>query len=160
MRRSARSQPIPPDEVTYLLSLQVDMPTLKSRCYSLYMAGWTLSAIGEPLRRARSTVRSWVLSGPYPVEDGVPIPVDKTYVRRRPPSPGLDAPTVNHLSALGPVARTYRSRFAESHTATQANRELTSLTRQLHEQGVSIQELADATGVTYRAMYRRVRDVR
>jgi hypothetical protein len=160
VRRSARNQSLPPEEQAHLLSLAGTPQALKARAYCLYQAGWTLSAIGEPLQKARSTVRSWVLSGPYPQQDDVPLPENKEYVRKRPVSPGIDQPTRDHLQTLAPIARRYRSKLPLSHSATQANRELTNLVQELHEAGVSIQELADATGVTYRAMYRRVKNVR
>jgi hypothetical protein len=37
-----------------------------------------------------------------------------------------------------------------------ANHWLTDLTKDLHANGVTVQELADATGVTYRAMAKRL----
>jgi hypothetical protein len=159
VRRSARNQPLPQTEVTHLLSLAGTPQALKARAYCLYQAGWTLSAIGDPLEKARSTVRSWVLSGPYPHQDDIPYPENKEYVRKRPVSPGIDQETREYLHTLAPIARKYRSKLPHTHSATLANRELTQLVRELHETGVSIQELADATGVTYRAMYRRVRNV-
>lgn len=159
MRRSARSQPLPPQERDYLLSLVEEPAKLRARCYWLYMAGWTLSAIGDALGKARSTVRSWVVSGPYPEDSTVPRPVDKSYVRRRPESPGISSADREHLAHLAPLARKHRARLAPTHSATIANNELTQLTRSLHSRGVPIQELADATGVTYRAMYRRVKNV-
>jgi hypothetical protein len=159
-RKSARNQTLPPSEQKLLKDISSDLPQLKARCYCLYQAGWTLSAIGEPLNRARSTVRSWVLSGPYPEQSDIPQPVDKTYVRKRPVSPGISPENMRRLKALAPMARKYRARFPENHSATIANTSLSALTQELHSQGVSIQELADATGVTYRAMYRRVKNVR
>jgi len=159
-RKSARNQTLPLTEQKFLKSIATDLPQLKARCYCLYQAGWTLSAIGEPLGRARSTVRSWIVSGPYPAQSDIPQPIDKTYVRKRPVSPGISDTDLTRLRALAPLARRYRARFPESHSATIANNNLSTLTRQLHSEGVSIQELADATGVTYRAMYRRVKNVR
>jgi len=160
MRRSARSQPLPLKEQKHLLALVETPPLLKVCCYSLYMAGWTLSAIGDALGKARSTVRSWIVSGPYPFDTTIPKPADKSYVRRRPISPGISPTDKSRLAKLAPIARRYRARLAPTHSATLANNELTDLTRALHATGVSIQQLADATGVTYRAMYRRVKNVR
>lgn len=37
-----------------------------------------------------------------------------------------------------------------------ANQRLTELCKDLHSRNVSIRELAEAAGVTYRAMYKRV----
>lgn len=157
MRRSARNQSLPHSEAEHLLSLS--STALKARCYNLYEAGWTLSAIGYPLNKPRSTVRSWVLSGPYPHQE-VPTPEDRTYIPKKPQNPGIPQADRQRIEYLAPIARRYRSKLAESHAATLANRELTELCITLHESGVPLQDLADAAGVTYRAMYRRVRNVR
>ena len=157
MRRSARNQPLPQSEASLLLSLKGT--ELKARCFNLYEAGWTLSAIGQPLNKPRSTVRSWVMSGPYAKQE-TPTPEDRTYVPKKPANPGLTADQIKTIQTLAPSARKYRAKLAESHPSTINNRKLTELCTHLHEAGVPLQELADAAGVTYRAMYRRVRNVR
>ena len=157
MRRSARNQALPKSEAENLLSL--NPAELKARCYNLYEAGWTLSAIGAPLNKPRSTVRSWVMSGPYPKQE-TPTPEDRSYVPKKPANPGLTSAQISTIKTLAPQARKYRSKLAESHPATINNKQLTNLCIDLHNQGVPLQELADAAGVTYRAMYRRVRNGR
>ena len=133
---------------------------MKARCLALYNVGWTLSAIGNALDRPRSTVRSWILVAPNTPQDGIPIPEDRSYVPKKPPSPGLMPNEAAKIRELAPIARRYRAKLPESHPATIANTELTRLCRTLHWLGVSLQELADTAGVSYRAMYRRVRNVR
>ena len=64
------------------------------------------------------------------------------------------------IEELAPQARKYRAKLAPTHSATIANNELTSICTLLHDKGVPLQDLADVAGVTYRAMYRRVRNVR
>ena len=157
MRKSARNQSLPHEEAETLRKLSGR--ELKARCYNLFKSGWTLSAIGSPLDRGRSTVRAWVATGPYPLQP-TPAPEDRTYVPRKKPNPGLTSDEKSTLQYLGPDARKYRARLPESHPATLANRELTHLCVTFYEAGVPIQEIADATGVTYRAMYRRVKNVR
>lgn len=157
MRRSARNQPLPQSEAEYLLSLS--STALKARCYNLYESGWTLSAIGAPLNKPRSTVRSWVTSGPYPRQD-TPIPEDRTYIPKKPANPGISEADQLRIQQLAPLARRYRAKLPETHASTLANQELTDLCFTLHNQGVPLQDLADVAGVTYRAMYRRVRNVR
>jgi hypothetical protein len=157
MRKSARNQPLPHAEAEFLKTLTG--VELKARCYNLYESGWTLAAIGLPLAKPRSTVRSWVVSGPYPPQE-TPTPEDRSYVPKKPKNPGLPPEAIAAIQELAPLARKYRSRLAQSHPATIANQDLTSLCTLLHESGVPLQELADAAGVTYRAMYRRVRNVR
>lgn len=156
MRKSARNQPLPDAEVAVLRSLRGIK--LKARCHALYQAGWTLSAIGDPLGKQRSTIRLWVNSV-VPSAEGVsiPLPVDKTYVPKKTPSPGISADDLERIAELAPLARKYRSKLPDTHAATRANYELTALCMSLHGRHVTIQELADAAGVTYRAMYRRVK---
>lgn len=157
MRRSARSQSLPKSEQDYLLSLTgLD---LKLRCRDLFDAGWTLSAIGEPLDKQRSTIRFWVTNAPdidTPSQKTIPTPVDKSYIPKKPKSPGISPADQDELARLAPLARRYRARMTSTHQCAIANREFTELSRNLHDAHVPIQEIADAAGVTYRAMFRRI----
>lgn len=157
MRRSARSQSLPQSEQDYLLSLTgLD---LKLRCRDLFAAGWTLSAIGEPLQKQRSTIRFWVTNAPdidTPSQRAIPSPINKSYVPKKPKSPGISEATRAELARLAPLARRYRARMTSTHQCAVANREFTELSRTLHDNHVPIQEIADAAGVTYRAMFRRI----
>jgi hypothetical protein len=166
-RRTARSQPLPPTEVEYLNSLSID--ALIPRVDALYKQGWALQAIGECLspKRPRSTVRSWVVKAATSTEPEivnaptVPSPIHKTaaegYQKRRPTSPGIPEDTFDEVRSLAPLARTYRARMAQTSAASVANRRLTEICAKLHENGVGIRELAEAAGVTYRAMYKRIK---
>ena len=157
MRRPARNQPLPSEEASYLQGLKGI--ELKLRARRLYEKGWTLSAIGAPISRSRSTVRFWVNSTPQvsPKTDrALPTPIDKSYKRKRPISPGISPTELSTIQELAPIARTYRARLPRDHRATLANEELTKICKRLHKSGVPIQQVADAAGVTYRAMYRRV----
>lgn len=157
MRRSARSQSLPQSEQDYLRTLTgLD---LKLRCRDLFEAGWTLAAIGEPLDKQRSTIRFWVTNAPaIPSQrnKALPTPVDKSYVPKKPKSPGITAKEKERLAYLAPLARRYRARMTSTHISAQANLEFTELSRALHDKHVPIQEIADAAGVTYRAMFRRI----
>lgn len=157
MRRPARNQPLPPEEASHLQGLKG--LELKLRARALYEQGWTLSAIGAPINRSRSTVRFWVTSTPQVSPRSskeLPTPIDKSYKRKRPVSPGISPAELETIRELAPIARTYRARLPRDHRATKANEELTSICKRLHKAGVPIQQIADAAGVTYRAMYRRV----
>jgi hypothetical protein len=166
-RRTARSQPLPPTEVEYLNSLVID--ALIPRVNELYNKGWALQAIGECLspRRPRSTVRSWVMKAKgletLEIVDApmVPSPKHKTssegYQKRRPTSPGIPEDTFDEIRLLAPLARTYRAKMAQTSAPAVANRRLTEICVKLHENGVGIRELAEAAGVTYRAMYKRIK---
>ena len=148
---------MPGDEAEYLQSLFSN--ALRQRCRRLYEAGWTLSAIGDPLGRQRSTIRFWITNAVEVGEDPrpLPMPVDKTYVHKKTKSPGLTSDEHEAIRRMAPIARKYRAKLSHDHPATTANRDLTKLCTTLHASGIPLQELADAAGVTYRAMYRRVR---
>lgn len=160
-RRAARGQKLPPTEVELLNSLNPDQRT--DRVKQLYEASWPLQAIGEALqpKHPRSTVRSWVqrADGSHVIDAPIPMPELKTteeYQKVRPESPGIRPGDYNQIQQLAPLARTYRSRMASTSAPAVANQRLTDLCKQLHNENVSIRELAEAAGVTYRAMYKRV----
>ena len=158
MRRSARNQALPKGEQELLASLEGT--ELKLRCRSLYNAGWTLSAIGDPIDKQRSTIRFWINNVPdvpTKVVITVPTPEDKRYIPKKPASPGVTPAQKETIQSLAPLARRYRAKLSTNHPSTLANEELTELCTHLHNSGVPLQELADVAGVTYRAMYRRVR---
>ena len=165
-RRSARGQKLPPQEVEFLNSLAAD--DLVVRVKALYVEGWSLQCIGEALspKRPRTTIRSWVLRASSQEKSGIevidaPIPLPKpkveggSYQKKR-NSPGVPQGALEDIKHLAPLARTFRSRMASTSAPAVANQRLTELCKDLHSQNVSIRELAEAAGVTYRAMYKRV----
>ncbi len=167
-RRSARKQPLPPEEKRYLRSLPQE--ELIKRVYDLYHSGWTLQAIGDSLTppRPRSTVRSWLLRFTPPTERDLvdaPIPTPNPnyithpdgYQKTTPESPGILPDEVELIQSIAPIARQYRAKMSTSSAAAVANDQLYAICIRLHANGVSIKELAKAAGVTYRAMYRRVK---
>jgi hypothetical protein len=162
-RRAARGQEIPPEEVELLNSLQGDARI--ERVAGLFNAGWSLQAIGDSLspKHPRSTVRSWVVkaTGLKVVDAPIPVPELKTdkdgYVKRRPKSPGVSGDDLEQIRRLAPLARTFRSRMASTSAAAVSNQRLTELCKNLNKNGVSVRELAEAAGVTYRAMYKRIK---
>lgn len=162
-RRSARGQSLPVYEVVLLQSLTGN--ELYARARMLYHAGWTLRSIGDALTppRARSTVRYWINS-PLPIASAhtalptAPVPTLATSATsnlkpRRP----LTTTESARIATLAPSARRYRATMKPGHASAKANRELTELCVKLHhEDRVTIRDLADAAGVSYRAMARRV----
>ena len=161
-RRPARKQALPETEIKILLTLQED--ELFTRVRSLFEEGWPLQSIGNAFNppRVRSTVKSWV-TRPHdltPIFPPVPKPKYRSeprgYVSRRPVSPGIDGDTRAHISSLAPLARRYRSGMLENAPAAIANAELEKICRELNARNVSVKELAEAAGVTYRAMARRL----
>ena len=162
-RRSARGQSLPSYEISILQGL--DGYELFARAKMLYTAGWTLRAIGEAFEppRARSTVRYWINS-PLPIASAwsdlptAPVPTLATSLPKN-LKPRRDLTTVEaaRIAELAPSARKYRATMKPGHRSARANRELTELCARLHhEDRVTIGDLAQAAGVSYRAMARRV----
>jgi hypothetical protein len=91
----------------------------------------------------------------------IPSPIHKTsaegYQKRRPTSPGISEDTFDEIGSLSLLARGYRAKMASTSAAAVANRRLSDICKKLHKNGVGIRELAAAAGVTYRAMYKRVK---
>lgn len=162
-RRPARGQDLPGHEVTHLRTLAGK--ALHERCALLYSQGWTLDSIGRALNppRPRSTVRVWVTASSTTSTTATtptPKPVYPERVSRLPRprrvSPGIPEPTRDRIAFLAPTARRYRARIAPLSAPALANSELTHICANLYASGVTIRELANAAGVTYRAMARRV----
>lgn len=161
-RRSARGQQLPPHEVELLNTLQGEQRI--DRVAALYNAGWSLQTIGDSLlpKHPRSTVRTWVqrAMGLNTIDAPIPTPKLKTpeggYQKVRPESPGIPQDDLEQIRYLAPLARTYRSRMSSTSAYAVANQRLTDTCKRLHNKNVSVRELAEAAGVTYRAMYKRL----
>ena len=156
----AHTPDLPKSEAIFLASLSKEQ--LWRRVKDLNDAGWTLQSIADafdPPRR-RSTVRSWVIKD-TPECDFItatptpPQPKAKSR-RKRPRSPGIPHDEQLRIARLSPLARRFRARTNPSSTSFTANQELTSIAGLLYNKGVTVSELARASGVTYRAMKRRV----
>ena len=159
-RRAARKQSLPASEAEVLNKLFDD--ELATRLNQLFNAGWTLQAMGNAFTppRGRSTVRSWMVRryDPSPLDfPAIPLPkAPRGYVSRRPVSPGISPNELAQIKALAPLARTYRSKMYPGSPQAVANHSLTELCLSLSERNVTVKELAEAAGVTYRAMARRL----
>jgi hypothetical protein len=62
----------------------------------------------------------------------------------------------SRIAELAPLARRYRAGTPRLGPLGVANDELTALARKLYDRGAPVRELAEAAGVTYRAMARRL----
>jgi hypothetical protein len=162
-RRSARGQTLPPQEAHILGTLR-DF-NLYARASQLYKAGWTLRAIGEAFSpaKSRSTVASWIerAHDSTPLVDLPPVEAPtlatpETYIPVRPVSPGISKVDRDRIEVLAPIARKFRSGMSPMHAAALANTELTEICTRLAGANVPVRELADAAGVTYRAMAKRI----
>jgi hypothetical protein len=159
----AKAQELPQAEKELLATLHKEQ--LWRRVQELNEAGWSLQSIANGFipEKRRSTIRSWVvkeLPEREVITAGFPIPkppVKKVKSRRkRVPSPGIPLDEQLRIARLSPLARRYRARTAPSSSSFTANVELTSIAGVLYSKGVTVSELARASGVTYRAMKRRV----
>lgn len=151
------------------------MPCLRIRTRQLRDAGWTLSAIGEPLGAPRSTVRSWenhpdakksfeevscgnlmqTIEPPHP--PGIrPAPFISEDHHHRPKVRSLPIDVPEHdqlrIQRLAPLARRVRGGTPKDSPYRAAKQELNDLLLAYHERNVPVQRLADLAGVTYRAM--------
>jgi hypothetical protein len=162
-RRSARNQALPPEEVAILASLKGY--SLYARASQLFQAGWTLRAIGEAFHppKSRSTVKSWVDRGidtaptsPLPFVGAPTLATPPAYIPIRAASPGISSADLHTIKELAPISRKYRASMSPRHAAAIANARLTELCLSLYNADVPIKELADAAGVTYRAMSKRL----
>ena len=164
-RKAARGQQLPPQEVELLNSLDKD--ALTARVHDLFQAGWSLQSIGDSLlpKRPKTTIRTWVQRMSPSLElkrIDAPIPAPKIRdaegdQKSRKDSPGIQPDTLEIIQELAPTARAYRARMARTSAAAVANDRLTALCILQYQNGVSIKELAQAAGVTYRAMYKRIK---
>ena len=156
----AHTPDLPKSEADFLASLSKEQ--LWRRVKDLNDAGWTLQSIADafdPPRR-RSTIRSWVIKDTpecvfVTATPAPPQPKAKSR-RKRPRSPGIPHDEQLRIARLSPLARRFRARTNPSSTSFTANQELTNIAGLLYNKGVTVSELARASGVTYRAMKRRV----
>lgn len=162
---------LPPHEVELLNSITLDALTIRVR--DLYVAGWSLQAIGDALipPRRKTTIRSWVLKAagasysPQEVIDApTPIPPLKAPKGRSKPSsdksPSISPEDLEQIQQLSPLAQQFRSGMAPSSAPAIANARLSTLVKALYRDGISLKDLSLAANVTYRAMYKRVQPPR
>jgi hypothetical protein len=113
--------------------------------------------LASPSSRSRSS--STIL--PAAEKTTLTTPTPSTHKRARraydPASPILTDIKQKQIQKLSPLARQYRARANPNGIYAKANVELTELCKDLYfKQNVSVRELSDAAGVTYRAMARRI----
>lgn len=157
---------LPGDEVAFIESLA--RPEAESRLRSLWEAGWSLSIIGESLDppRPKTTIHFWVKRAPHR-EQRRPIPPPpprslttsvptKNAPRLRSVSPNVPPDMKPRLKELATLAKRYRARTLPDSPLAQANRDLTAMAIALRSMGVPTAKIADAAGVSYRAMARRL----
>lgn len=157
---------LPNDEVAFLKSLS--KKERNSRLRALHLSGWSLGSLGDSLtpKRPKTTVHFWVanaedleqrrsLPEPPPKSFTTSVPTPKA-PRLRTISPTVPPDLRNLLQELSREARKYRAKTSPNSLAARANAELTKIALELRSLGVPTADIAEAAGVTYRAMARRV----
>lgn len=147
---------LPEDEVRFLNSCG---PLIPDRLHHLHQAGWSLSILGKSLTppRPKSTVYNWIQSVETPHNfDDNPVPKPQPKVTIRPLSPKVPPSLIPELKHLSALAQKCRSRTPPASPYKKANDRLTEVVTELYLKGVPVDTIAKATGVSARAMFRRV----
>lgn len=157
---------LPQDEVSFLDSLS--RPVFEARLKALWEGGWSLAVLGDSLKpkRPKTTIHFWVrradnqkqfrtLPSPPPKSLTAEAPTKKA-PRVRSKSPNVPPDMKPRLKELARLARRYRARSTSDSPFAQANRDLTATATALRSMGVPTAKIAEAAGVSYRAMARRL----
>ena len=157
---------LPSAEVSFINSLE--RPEAESRLRALWESGWSLSLLGESMNppRPKTTIHFWVkraasmeqkrpIPSPPPRSLTTSVPT-KNAPRLRSVSPGVPPDMKPRLQELATLARRYRARTMPDSPLAQANRDLTAMAIALRSMGVPTAAIAEAAGVSYRAMARRL----
>jgi len=157
---------LPNDEVEFLGSLPRE--EMESRLRALWEAGWSLQILGESLipPRPKTTIHFWVKRAtPTTQIRNIPPPPPKSLTtsvptriapRMRTVSPGVPPAMRPRLRELSALARRYRANTPPSSPYAIANEQLTEMAKNLRMMGVPTADIAEAAGVSYRAMARRL----
>ena len=161
--------PLPQGEIDYLAALSETNPkAFHSRLLALWEAGWSLSVLGNAVspKRPRATIHYWVRKADKTAQiAAIPQPqftqsLPAALLGVVPAKTRTIAPTVTpemseKLRTLSLQARRYRSRTTQDNRFAVANREFTDLVKELRSQGVPAVDIAQAAGISYRAVARR-----
>lgn len=157
---------LPADEVRFISSLPKEL--MYGRLRALWESGWSLAIIANSLepKKPKSTVHFWVSNAtkqeqrrplpptpPKSLTTTAPLTSNPTM---RSISPSVPLELRDKLKELATLANRYRAKTSPDSPLAIANRELTHLAVLLYNRGIPASDIADAAGVTYRAMARRI----
>lgn len=156
---------LPDEEVAYIK--QLTFKKRDSRLALLHEAGWSFASLGTSIDVPKTTVHFWVRNAskdPQLLKRPIPQPhlsLPKTLsngypLRTRAITPKVPPSVRPRLRELSQKSRRYRAKSPADSPVAQANKELTTLALNLRSQGVPTSDIADAAGVSYRAMARRI----
>lgn len=156
---------LPLEEVEFLSTLSIAQRD--SRLLLLHEAGWSFAILGRSINRSKTTIHFWVKNAKRDstlIQQPVPrpflplkasLPFSKG-LRTRSISPKVPPDLRPLLRELSLQSRRYRARTPKNSPLAQANEQLTDLAVRLRLQGVPTADIAEAAGVSYRAMARRI----
>lgn len=161
--------PLPQGEIDFLAELaKSDQKVFHARLRALWDAGWSLSVLGNSVspKRPRATIHYWVRKAElYKSNNPVPAPqftqslptalLGVVSASTKTIAPSVTPEMSEKLRTLSLQARRYRSRTTQDNRFAVANREFTELVKELRAQGVPAVEIAEASGISYRAVARR-----
>jgi hypothetical protein len=157
---------LPLDEVAFIAALP--RPEAEARLRALWESGWSLQILGSSLNppRPKTTIHFWVKRAePLEQQRTLPVPPPKSLTtsvptksapRLRSISPGVPSEMRPRLKQLSDLAKRYRAKTSPNSPLAVANDELTAIARTLRSMGVPTAAIAEAAGVSYRAMARRL----
>ena len=161
-----KQAPLPDDEIRFLRALLPEQQ--KTRLKALWEIGWSLSTLANSVDPARpkSTMHFWVRNAPTtehrralppaPPSSLTTATPTKSAPRLRTISPGVPPDLKPKIRALSELSRRYRAKTRQDSAIALANQELTILAKSLRDRGVPTAAIAQAAGVTYRAMAKRL----
>ncbi len=168
--RSMNTQiPLPQNEVEYLKALaSANVKLFHSRLKALWEAGWSLSVLGNSLtpKRSRATVHYWVRNASS-ISQTIEVPKPEfskslpsallgvVQAKSRTVSPSVTPEVAKQLRELSLQARRYRARTSSTNKFAVANEQFTKLVKELRSQGIPAVDIAEAAGISYRAVARR-----
>lgn len=161
-------QPLPTEEVSYLLSLHDDESVL-SRAKELYDDGWSVRQL---LRGVRITPTSaWLVNNlwkgvtptGHPLPEKPVTPTQKKIDQRKAEEryrmrTQLSDTESRELATLQQQSSSYRPTYGPSHPAALSRETFISRIKEYRERGVRIQEMADICGVSESNIRRRLKD--
>jgi predicted GIY-YIG superfamily endonuclease len=164
LKERGTKQVLPDDEVEFLNSL--DRGTFFARCAELYRAGWRTSTIARQAKVSPTVSnlntgikQSLHLSTGRPVPP-MPDPLtpisDGSRSDYRSRSYSITESESKELCSLAPIASKNRPNTPPSSRVGQANQRYIDLVNSLYSRGASVGEIADASGVTYKMVSKRV----
>lgn len=149
---------LPAPEIEFLAS--ISGPELHVRLRDLHQQGWSLASLANSLTppRPRATVHYWIANchTPTPAHHPSTYPPPPPLRASRAISPNVPPEIRPKLQYLASLSRRHRAKQRPDSPQALASAELTDLALQLRSQGIPTAKIAQAAGISYRAMHKRL----